>query len=212
MRFQPRSVPLVLTNCSFFETCACCAQRAGKYTVKADYEKAGTQELTVKSGETLELIKQEDDGQWWENGLRETYRELKQIFWQWSCIDMYGPAGLCATWALPRRARSQLLISCLSLENPSPASRSPAQVGNSLSVRSTTTTVEVRFYTWCRRSLSFLHVSLRGQRLWEPQHLIQLQRDLHKLLWHQTLNSSAPQAAANSWRGSLRWAASVTSC
>ncbi|XP_029700939.1 guanine nucleotide exchange factor DBS-like isoform X2 [Takifugu rubripes] len=38
--------------------------RAGKYTVKADYEKAGTQELTVKSGETLELIKQEDDGQW----------------------------------------------------------------------------------------------------------------------------------------------------
>lgn len=51
-------------NCSFFGNCACCAQRAGKYTVKADYEKAGTQELTVKSGETLELIKQEDDGQW----------------------------------------------------------------------------------------------------------------------------------------------------
>lgn len=39
-------------------------QCAGKYTVKADYEKAGAQELTVKSGETVELIKQEDDGQW----------------------------------------------------------------------------------------------------------------------------------------------------
>lgn len=64
MRFQPRSVPLVLMTCSFFDNCACCAQRAGKYTVKADYEKAGTQELTVKSGEMLELIKQEDDGQW----------------------------------------------------------------------------------------------------------------------------------------------------
>lgn len=39
-------------------------QCAGKYTVKADYEKAGAQELTVKSGETVELIRQEDDGQW----------------------------------------------------------------------------------------------------------------------------------------------------
>lgn len=38
-------------------------QCAGKYTVKADYE-AGAQELAVKSGETVELIKQEDDGQW----------------------------------------------------------------------------------------------------------------------------------------------------
>uniref|UniRef100_H3D8M8 MCF.2 cell line derived transforming sequence like n=1 Tax=Tetraodon nigroviridis TaxID=99883 RepID=H3D8M8_TETNG len=37
---------------------------AGKYTVKADYEKAGAQELMVKNGETVELIKQEDDGQW----------------------------------------------------------------------------------------------------------------------------------------------------
>lgn len=40
------------------------AQCAGKYTVKANYEKAGAQELMVKSGEMVELIKQEDDGQW----------------------------------------------------------------------------------------------------------------------------------------------------
>lgn len=39
-------------------------QCAGKYTVKADYEKAGPQELTVKSGEMVELVKQEEDGQW----------------------------------------------------------------------------------------------------------------------------------------------------
>lgn len=39
-------------------------QCAGKYTVKADYEKAGAQELMVRSGEMVELIKQEDDGQW----------------------------------------------------------------------------------------------------------------------------------------------------
>lgn len=39
-------------------------QCAGKYTAKADYEKAGAQELMVKSGEMVELIKQEDDGLW----------------------------------------------------------------------------------------------------------------------------------------------------
>lgn len=47
-----------------FYISVCFAQCAGKYTVKADYEKAGAQELMVKSGETVELIKQEDDGQW----------------------------------------------------------------------------------------------------------------------------------------------------
>lgn len=47
-------------------------QCAGKYTVKADYEKAGAQELTVKSGETVELLKQDDDGLWWGTGLTET--------------------------------------------------------------------------------------------------------------------------------------------
>ena len=32
--------------------------------MKADYEKAGAKDLMVKSGETVELIKQEDGGQW----------------------------------------------------------------------------------------------------------------------------------------------------
>lgn len=33
-------------------------------------------------------------------------------------------------------------------------------------------------------------LSCRWQRLWEPEHVFQLQRDLHQLLWHQTLISS----------------------
>ncbi len=33
----------------------------------------------------------------------------------------------------------------------------------------------------------FVCLSCRWQRLWEPQHFFQLQRDLHQLLWHQTL-------------------------
>ncbi|KAM3607447.1 uncharacterized protein V6R79_007932 [Siganus canaliculatus] len=37
---------------------------AGKYTVMADYEKAGAQELTVKSGDMVQLVKEGDDGQW----------------------------------------------------------------------------------------------------------------------------------------------------
>ncbi|XP_044073323.1 guanine nucleotide exchange factor DBS isoform X4 [Siniperca chuatsi] len=37
---------------------------AGKYTVMADYEKGGAQELSVKSGEMVQLVKEEDDGQW----------------------------------------------------------------------------------------------------------------------------------------------------
>lgn len=39
-------------------------QCAGKYTVKADYEKGGAQELSVKSGDMVQLVKQGDDGQW----------------------------------------------------------------------------------------------------------------------------------------------------
>ncbi|XP_038576802.1 guanine nucleotide exchange factor DBS isoform X4 [Micropterus salmoides] len=37
---------------------------AGKYTVMADYEKGGAQELSVKSGEMVQVIKEGDDGQW----------------------------------------------------------------------------------------------------------------------------------------------------
>ena len=39
-------------------------QCAGKYTVVSDYEKCSTQDLSVKSGETVQLIKEGEDGQW----------------------------------------------------------------------------------------------------------------------------------------------------
>ncbi|MBN3315146.1 MCF2L factor, partial [Atractosteus spatula] len=36
----------------------------GKYTVVADYDKGGAEELTVKSGEVVQLIREGEDGQW----------------------------------------------------------------------------------------------------------------------------------------------------
>ncbi|XP_070693844.1 guanine nucleotide exchange factor DBS [Pempheris klunzingeri] len=42
---------------------------AGKYTVMADYEKDGTQELSVKSGDMVQLVKEGDDGQWFVRNL-----------------------------------------------------------------------------------------------------------------------------------------------
>lgn len=50
-------------------------QCAGKYTVMADYEKGGVQELSVKSGDMVQLVKEGDDGQWWENSLIAAYEE-----------------------------------------------------------------------------------------------------------------------------------------
>ncbi|XP_078118349.1 guanine nucleotide exchange factor DBS isoform X6 [Sander vitreus] len=41
---------------------------AGKYTVMADYEK-GAQELSVKSGDMVQLVKEGDDGQWFVRNL-----------------------------------------------------------------------------------------------------------------------------------------------
>ncbi|TNN53503.1 Guanine nucleotide exchange factor DBS [Liparis tanakae] len=38
--------------------------RAGKYTVTADYEKEDAPELSVKSGDVVQLVKEGDDGQW----------------------------------------------------------------------------------------------------------------------------------------------------
>uniref|UniRef100_A0A8C7YTR2 Mcf.2 cell line derived transforming sequence-like b n=1 Tax=Oryzias sinensis TaxID=183150 RepID=A0A8C7YTR2_9TELE len=37
---------------------------AGKYTVLVDYEKGGAEELSVRSGDSVELLKEGDDGQW----------------------------------------------------------------------------------------------------------------------------------------------------
>ncbi|XP_078030718.1 guanine nucleotide exchange factor DBS isoform X6 [Epinephelus lanceolatus] len=42
---------------------------AGKYTVMADYEKGGTQDLSVKSGDMVQLVKEGDDGQWFVRNL-----------------------------------------------------------------------------------------------------------------------------------------------
>lgn len=50
-------------------------QCAGKYTVMADYEKGGAQELSVKSGEMVQVIKEGDDGQWWEYTRTVTYEK-----------------------------------------------------------------------------------------------------------------------------------------
>ncbi|XP_028249360.1 guanine nucleotide exchange factor DBS isoform X4 [Parambassis ranga] len=41
----------------------------GKYTVMADYEKGGAQELSVKSGDVVQLVKEGDDGQWFVRNL-----------------------------------------------------------------------------------------------------------------------------------------------
>ncbi|XP_056226149.1 guanine nucleotide exchange factor DBS [Seriola aureovittata] len=42
----------------------------GKYTVVADCEKAGPQELSVKSGDVVQLIREGEDGQWFVRNLR----------------------------------------------------------------------------------------------------------------------------------------------
>lgn len=39
-------------------------QAPGKYTVVTDCEKAGPQELSVKSGDMVQLIREGEDGQW----------------------------------------------------------------------------------------------------------------------------------------------------
>ncbi|XP_068165585.1 guanine nucleotide exchange factor DBS isoform X3 [Antennarius striatus] len=44
----------------------------GKYTVMADYEKAGPQELSVKSGDMVQLIREGDKGQWFVKNLRSS--------------------------------------------------------------------------------------------------------------------------------------------
>ncbi|XP_055733639.1 guanine nucleotide exchange factor DBS-like isoform X5 [Salvelinus fontinalis] len=49
---------------------------AGKYTVVSDYEKCSAQDLSVKSGETVQLIKEGEDGQWFVKNLK-----TKQEVW-----------------------------------------------------------------------------------------------------------------------------------
>ncbi|XP_061578947.1 guanine nucleotide exchange factor DBS-like [Cololabis saira] len=42
---------------------------AGKYTVMGEYEKGGAQDLAVKTGDTVKLVKEGDDGQWFVRNL-----------------------------------------------------------------------------------------------------------------------------------------------
>ncbi|XP_077368397.1 guanine nucleotide exchange factor DBS isoform X3 [Festucalex cinctus] len=44
----------------------------GKYTVVADSEKAGPQELSVKSGDVVQLVREGEDGQWFVRNLRSS--------------------------------------------------------------------------------------------------------------------------------------------
>lgn len=50
-------------------------QCVGKYTVMADYENGGAQELSLKSGEMVQLVKEGDDGLWWEYSLTAAYEK-----------------------------------------------------------------------------------------------------------------------------------------
>lgn len=93
-------------------------------------------------------------------------------------------AGLSVTWTPPPRAGSLLLICSLSLRNQSPVSPSPAQVLNAIAQNAT----NKHRHMW--RASDVVFVCNRGQRLGEPQHIIQLQRDLHQLLRRQTSGSA----------------------
>ncbi|KAI7810607.1 putative guanine nucleotide exchange factor DBS [Triplophysa rosa] len=42
----------------------------GRYVVVADYDKSGAQELTVKSGDTVQLVREGDDGRWFVRNMR----------------------------------------------------------------------------------------------------------------------------------------------
>lgn len=41
-----------------------CTQSPGRYVVVADHDKNGPQELTVKSGDSVQLVREGDDGRW----------------------------------------------------------------------------------------------------------------------------------------------------
>ncbi|XP_037542487.1 guanine nucleotide exchange factor DBS [Nematolebias whitei] len=47
--------------------------RTGKYTVTADHEMGGDQELSVKSGDTVQLLKEGEDGQWFVRNLNTSH-------------------------------------------------------------------------------------------------------------------------------------------
>ncbi|KAA8579827.1 hypothetical protein FQN60_006920 [Etheostoma spectabile] len=122
----------------------------GKYTVVADCEKAGPQELSVKSGDVVQLIREGEEGQWFVKNLRSSKE------------------GWVAAANL------------LSLISESKSSQS-------LSSSDLLLIGEGRIF-----------VRLQWQRLWEPQHFFQLQRDLHQLLRHQTLTCWVAVRAAPS--------------
>uniref|UniRef100_A0A8C5HWW8 Guanine nucleotide exchange factor DBS-like n=1 Tax=Gouania willdenowi TaxID=441366 RepID=A0A8C5HWW8_GOUWI len=124
----------------------------GKYTVVADCERAGPQELSVKSGDMVQLIREGDDGQWFVKNLRSSKE------------------GWVAATNL------------LSLISESKSSQSLSSSGGR------SMTLSPYFSSLCVCMCVFLFLTLfytlscRWQRLWEHQHFLQLQRDLHQLL------------------------------
>lgn len=118
------------------------------------------------------------------------------------CVFVPHSAGLCETWARPKRARSRPPTSSCSSESPSPASLSPAQVPRHENTHGDTKRQTAAHCRWPELShsvcVSVFLPSDRRQRLGEPKHVVQLQRRLHQLLRHQALSYPAlwPEVAS----------------
>lgn len=97
----------------------------------------------------------------------------------WTPVE--SSAGLWRTFAAARRAGYPQQTSSASSQSPNLPSRSAAQVFFPLPLRAT----ECPAFHACMYVCMCL--SCRWQRLWERQHFVQLQWDIHQLLWHQTL-------------------------
>lgn len=161
-------------------------QTAGKYTVMADYERDSTPELSMKGGDMVQLVKEGDDGQWWDSSL------TVQL---WN-INRYYSRNNVDYWSSCRLVRNL----STSKEGWITAANLIALVGKSTSCQSLTSS-GIHTTTTCNWAPTDPHLALifnicnvcvcnRGQRLGKHQHIIQLQRDLHQLLRHKTLNSS----------------------
>ncbi|KAM4537851.1 guanine nucleotide exchange factor DBS isoform 1-T1 [Fundulus diaphanus] len=86
----------------------------GKYTVVADCEKAGPQELSVKSGDMVQLIREGEEGQWFVKNLRSgkdgwvAAANLLSLITESKSSQSLSSSG----WS-PRRETYPLLIGCL---------------------------------------------------------------------------------------------------
>ncbi|XP_056287598.1 guanine nucleotide exchange factor DBS isoform X4 [Pseudoliparis swirei] len=133
----------------------------GTYTVVADCEKAGPQELSVTSGDMVQLIREGEEGQWFVKNLRS------------------GKEGWVA-------AANLLTLLSESKSSQSLSSSGILPLPLHTHVPSTLPSCSSNAAVVCAH---------RRQRLGEPQHFFQLQRDLHQLLRHQTL--TRPRSASS---------------